>query len=191
MRIENGISGLDFDPRASIERGLDASLGSIKLSFVVRSLEPKMSQSLSLPLSLPLSTESDPVPMSSIARWNAFEDFEKLARLSDEAYRRAAAIGIAQHSEEIQKRQREIEALLNGVGNEFEFGEYQFHVFKDWCDGFRGMIQATNEPDWNPCAYEPNCEILSALLEDVKSKSTKDKVDTLVSYDRNYFSARI
>jgi len=120
--------------------------------------------------------------MTGIARWQEMEEFERLARLSNEDYQQAAARGIRKREEEIHKRQRETRGSLNGIACSFEFGKYYFHVFEDWCKGFEGGLEFAGDPTWN-YSYDPNYQMISAVLKEVKSQLTKEKVDTLVSYD--------
>ncbi|GAA5826162.1 hypothetical protein JCM5353_003829 [Sporobolomyces roseus] len=108
--------------------------------------------------------------------------FKALLQLDDREYRHAAAKCIRLQEEVLRKRREETEHSLNGIADElasfFKFGDYYFHVFQDWCKGFRGILESKTDPTWD-CDDEPNYTIISTVLEEVKSKLTKENVGTL------------
>ena len=120
--------------------------------------------------------------MTGIARWQEMEEFERLAQLSNEDYQQAAARGIRKREEETRKREGKTQGSLNGIASSFAFGEYYFHVFEDWCKGFEGGLEFASDPTWN-YSYDPNYQMISAILEEVKPQLTKENVGILVSYD--------
>lgn len=119
--------------------------------------------------------------------------FKALLRLDDPEYRLAAANCISLREENLRKRRKESKDSLNGIADElanfFKFGDYYFHVFQDWCKGFRGILESKTEPTWD-CDDEPNYTVISTVLEEVKSKLTKEDIGTLVSQDPDRICTR-